>query len=121
MVNELPPVTLELVRSVAKRIRYQPLPDLVGQTVSISSLDRLDHDLRKAVDFIPAEAELCTKLDSAAVAIAKYGILDVEYVCKGSRSACGRIRSRAFTPARVFAQEFTCRTGRSKRWGALFA
>lgn len=66
------------LKKIAKDIRYCPLLDIIGQEIEMSSLETIEADIRKTLgDLFPKESVLISTIQP--MAIAKYGILDLEF------------------------------------------
>jgi hypothetical protein len=71
----------DLVRSIARGLRYRPLGHLVGRDIPVADLDRLEDAVRRALgpDF-PAACRLAgPDPGDRASTVAKYGLLDLRF------------------------------------------
>jgi hypothetical protein len=71
----------ELVRGVARGLRYRPLEHLIGRLIEVADLAEVEHAVRLALG--PDLPEGCRlvgpELRSREGAVAKYGILDLRF------------------------------------------
>jgi hypothetical protein len=75
--------SIALVRTVARGIRYRSLPELIGRRVAIHGIETVGTDIRESLgDLLPDECELISPINLPA--IAKYGILDLEFTVSES-------------------------------------
>src|SRR5262245_12163163 len=96
----------DLVRTVARQLRYRPLDHLVGRVVEVHDLDRIEHAVRDSLG--PDFAEGCRLLGpepcNREVAVAKYGILDLrfsaplELLAEDARTGVPLLRELGFLP-----------------------
>src|SRR5437868_1112064 len=96
----------ELVRRVARGLRYRPLERLVGRTVLVRDLDAVEEAVRAGLG--PDFPDGC-RLDGPELvyrhgAVAKYGILDLRFsapadLLAGAASGVPLLRELGFLPA----------------------
>src|SRR4051794_34273518 len=96
----------ELVRTIARGLRYRPLNHLIGQTVEIRDLAAVEDAVR--VTLGPDLPEGCRlvgpELHYREGAVAKYGILDLKFAAPAgllatdARSGVPLLRELGFLP-----------------------
>src|SRR5262245_60448525 len=71
----------EVIRSVARGLRYRPLPHLIGRVIKIHDLATVESAVRRGLR--PDLPEECHLLEPALhfreATVAKYGILDLTF------------------------------------------
>jgi hypothetical protein len=98
-------VDTELVRRVARGLRYRPLGQLVGRTVLVRDLDAIEEAVRVGLG---DEFPVACRLDGPELvyrhgAVAKYGILDLRFsvltdLLVGAASGVPLLRELGFLP-----------------------
>lgn len=80
MFEGIDPVALGAVRALARELRYRSLPSLVGRRVRIDSVAAIDRAMRAALPEVPASSALANEGIQMGLTLAKYGILDLQFV-----------------------------------------
>ncbi len=71
-------IDMELLKKVARGLKYRSIPHIIGQEIEIHSFDTIIDDIFKAqAHSLPAKYEQISRI--SPMAIAKYGILDLRF------------------------------------------
>jgi hypothetical protein len=71
--------TLSLIKSIAKNIKYQELPELIGKIVTINSIATIPTDIQRDLS-LSANTRWVTKEEKfLRRAMAKQGLIDIDY------------------------------------------
>jgi hypothetical protein len=102
----------DLVRSVARALRYRPLGHLVGRTVEVADTDHVEDALGPE---LPGGCLLAgPEPDLRYSAVARYGILDLRFTAPGellagvARGGVGLLRELGFLPGHRVCDDPTC-------------
>lgn len=77
----MPQIDMQLVQWIAARLRYQPIPQIIGQTIQIDSLQVLEADLHAAISpQVPELGKLVDpELSSIKQTLAKHHVIDLTF------------------------------------------
>jgi hypothetical protein len=75
--------TLSLIKTIARNIKYQELPELIGKTVTINSIATIPSDIQRDLG-LSTKAEWVKKEEKfLRRAMAKQGLIDIDYRLNG--------------------------------------
>ncbi len=74
------PINMTLIKKLARKVRYRTLDALIGQQVTVYSLDTVVQDIQREVSLVSNASYLGPEARYIEGMIAKYGILDLDFL-----------------------------------------
>ena len=70
----------DLIKKLAKNLRYRTLNDLIGVEITINLFESIAQDVRQALPLIKDATFLGPEIRHTKLAVEKYGILDITFL-----------------------------------------